>query len=71
MQPLVYLYICGYILLHIHIQRGLLRCSFLTDWAMRDALKSGTSDRHSTHAFLYVCYNNLLQNLLIKGAGRN
>ena len=66
MQPLVYLYICGYILLHIHIQRGLLRCSFLTDWAMRDALKSGTSDRHSTHAFLYLCYNNLLKNFLFR-----
>ena len=27
--------------------------------------------RFKFHAFLYVCYNNLLQNLLIKGAGRN
>lgn len=34
----------------MHIRRGLLRCSFLTDWAMRDALKSGTSNWYSTRA---------------------
>ena len=40
---------------YTHIRRGLLRCSFLVRWAMRDALKCGTSDRYSNPRFFVSC----------------
>lgn len=47
-----YIYRC--ILGFIHIQRGLLRCSFLTMWAMRDAFSSRTGNRYR-HPRFFVC----------------
>lgn len=39
--------------------RGLLRCSTSTEWAMRDALSSGTSDKYRlSRFFLYLQGHN-------------